>query len=191
MEGRHGRAPGEGAAIQLNLVGARTEHGSIGGLAAILVDGEDARVSPGALHGKSPVETGVRWVQNREEVPNARCYWVVWVAQGQGPDGRRGIRGAVASPMWIDREAMVGYKHLAGHVNDMSRALKGVVDLRELTPAQRRAVREAIIERAPRIWEGTAPEIRACFEGDVVSPDGNRAGDDPAGGPSPGTSPAS
>lgn len=148
-------------AVRLNLVGARSQHSHIGGLAAILVDGDQATVSPGALHAKSPVEAGVRWVDDRSQVPQGRCYWVVWIAQGGG----RGIRGAVASPMWIDRQAMVGYKHLPGHVNDMSRAMKGVVDLQSLTPAQRRAVRDAILAKAPQVWEATDPSVRAHFEG--------------------------
>ena len=173
--------PVEEGPIRLNLVGARTgPHSHLGGLAAVLVDGEQAQVAPGALHARSPVEVGVRWVDSRDQVPRGRCYWVVWIAQGGGRDGGRGIRGAVASPMWIDREAMVGYKHLAGHVNDMSRAMKGVVDLRQLTPVQRRAVRDAIVAKAPQVWEATAPEVRAHFEGE--------AGEGAARGPEPDSS---
>ncbi|WP_042501298.1 YwhD family protein [Thermaerobacter marianensis] len=160
--------------MRLQLVGTRSgPHSHLGGLAAILVDGDQAQVAPGALHAKSPVEQGVRWVDDPAQVPHGRQYWVVWIAQGGGAG--RGIRGAVASPMWIDREAMVGYKHLAGHVNDMSRAMKGVVDLGGLTAAQRKAVGEAIRARAPQVWEATDPAVRAQL--------GGEAGEAPAGQP--------
>ncbi|HEY8552375.1 MAG TPA: YwhD family protein [Thermaerobacter sp.] len=162
-----GAAPAADAPMRLPLVGARKgSHSHLGGLAAILVDGERAEVAPAALHAKSRVEQGVRWVDDPAQVPAGRQYWVVWIAQGGA--GGRGIRGAVASPMWIDRQAMVGYKHLAGHVNDMSRAMKGVVDLSGLTAAQRKAVGEAIRARAPQVWEATDPAIRAQLGGDAV-----------------------
>lgn len=151
--------------MRLQVVGTRTgPHSHLGGLAAILVDGDRAQVSPGALHAKSPVELGVRWVDDPARVPAGREYWVVWIAQGGG--GGRGVRGAVASPMWIDRDAMVGYKQLARHVNDMSRALKGVIDLGGLSAAQRRAVGEAIRARAPQVWQATDPAVRAELGGD-------------------------
>ena len=157
--------PQGGGPMRLQLVGTRSgPHSHLGGLAAILVDGDEAQVSPGALHAKSPVEQGVRWVDDPSQVPSGRPYWVVWIAQGGGSG--RGVRGAVASPMWIDREAMVGYKQLARHVNDMSRALKGVIDLGELTPAQRRAVGRAIRSRAPQVWEATDPSVRAALGGE-------------------------
>lgn len=163
--GGGGSAGGGGGAVRLQLVGTRPgPHSHLGGLAAILVDGDRATVSPGALHAKSPVEQGVRWVDDPAQVPGARQYWVVWIAQGGA--GGRGVRGAVASPMWIDRQAMVGYKHLARHVNDMSRALKGVIDLEGLSDAQRRAVGEAIRARAPQVWEATDPAVRAALGGE-------------------------
>ncbi|WPD19830.1 YwhD family protein [Thermaerobacter composti] len=162
-----GAAPAAGGPMRLPLVGSRTgSHSHMGGLAAILVDGDRAEVAPAALHAKSRVEQGVRWVDDPAQVPAGRQYWVVWIAQGGA--GGRGIRGAVASPMWIDRQAMVGYKHLAGHVNDMSRAMKGVVDLSGLTAAQRRAVGEAIRARAPQVWAATDPAIRAQLGGEAA-----------------------
>ncbi len=70
-----------------NIVrGDSTTHGgyytgtlNLSNLSSILIDGDEARIDPGLIHAKSRVERRIRFSNNKEEVPNGKLYWVVWV----------------------------------------------------------------------------------------------------------------
>ena len=138
---------------------------SLGNLAAVVIEGDHAYVSPGALHGRSPVEQGVRWVKDPAEVPNGRRYWIAWVTLGRGPDGQRGYRGLTVSEMIIDREAMVGYKHLPSHVNAMKAALDGRVDVSGLPEEARTALAAELKGRGLSFWRHAFPEVKKALRG--------------------------
>jgi len=142
---------------------ADAEAQSLGNLSALIIDGDHAYVAPDALHGRSPVEQGVRWVKDPAEVPAGRTYWVAWVTLGRGPDGHRGYRGLTVSEMHIDREALVGYKHLPSHVNAMKAALDGHVDVSGLPAPARRALAAELKGRGLDFWRHARPEIKMAL----------------------------
>lgn len=133
---------------------------SLGNLSAIIIDGDRAYVSPGALHGRSPVEQGINWVDSLDQVPQARQYWIAWVTTGRNENGNRGYRSVTVSPMWIDRAAMVGYKRLAAHVNDMKAALDGKIDLKDLPEESRLALIAELKSRGLQFWREAFPEFK-------------------------------
>lgn len=151
---------------ELRIVGApQDEHSAtIGNLAAVLIDGDRAEVDPGALHGRSRVEAGVRWVPSPDQVPAGRTYWIAWVTAGRGDDGARGFKGVTVSNMLIDRQAMVGYKYLAQHVNAIRAALEGQVDLDGLPPEGRAALRHLLEERSPEMWRRAQRAFRKALD---------------------------
>lgn len=150
----------------LRIVSAPSDphQASIGNLASVVIDGAHAEVDPGALHGRSRVEAGVRWVGSPDEVPAGRVYWVAWVTAGRREDGQRGYKGLTVSRMLIDRQAGVGHKHLAQHVNAIRAAMEGQVDLDGLPAEGRRALRILLAERAPALWEHARPQVRRALE---------------------------
>src|SRR5690606_23379322 len=144
---------------------ADAEAQSLGNLSALIIDGDHAYVAPDALHGRSPVEQGVRWVKDPSEVPNGRRYWVAWVTLGRGPDGRRGYRGLTVCEMLIDRDAMVGYKHMPTHVNAMKAALDGHVNVEGRPPEGRTALAAELKGRGLEFWRHASPEIKEALRG--------------------------
>ncbi|HEX6988246.1 MAG TPA: YwhD family protein [Bacillota bacterium] len=138
---------------------------SLGNLSAVIIAKDHAYVAPGALHGRSPVEQGVRWLKDASEVPDGETYWIAWVTLGRGPDGHRGYRGLTVSEMLIDRHAMVGYKHLPSHVNAMKAALAGEVDVRGLPARARTALAAELKGRGLEYWRHARPEIKQALRG--------------------------
>lgn len=136
---------------------------SLGNLSAIIVTEDHAFVSPEALHGRSPVEQGIKWVDSLDQVPNPKQYWIAWVTTGRNASGERGYRSVTVSPMWIDRTAMVGYKRLGHHVNDMKAALDGTIKLNDLPEPARIALLAELKSRGLQFWRNAFPQFKEAF----------------------------
>lgn len=131
----------------------------LGNLAAAIVEGNTAYFSAEALHARSPAERGVTWVDDPQQVPQGKQYWVVWLTLGRNEAGGRCYKGLVACPMWIDRTAMAGYKSLPEHVNGMRAALAGQVELGDM-PAEARQALRRLLSWEKELWENTAAPTR-------------------------------
>ena len=46
----------------------------------------EAIVDIGAMHARSAVERGIKFLKSKEEVPNGKAYWLVWVTIDRKPD---------------------------------------------------------------------------------------------------------
>ncbi len=130
-------------------------------LTAVVIDGEQAVVDAAALHGRTPLEQKVRWVNSRDQVPAGRPVYVVWLYIK--PAGRAGgfvYHGVVAAEMWIDEAAGVGYKNLADHTNRLGRAMRGQVDL-SLLDARARAALLQVLNQYPEVLQNSSPELKS------------------------------
>src|SRR5690625_1093339 len=58
-------------------------------MSSIIVDpGEDkAYVDMDAMHARSEVERRVKYIKDKDEVPNGLLYWIVWVTVEHGDQG--------------------------------------------------------------------------------------------------------
>ena len=60
-------------------------------ISAVLIDGDEATIDLGAIHGKSKAERGIKFIddpsQMEAELPNPKTYYIVWVAVEPGPNG--------------------------------------------------------------------------------------------------------
>lgn len=146
--------------------GDSTTHGgyytgtlNLSNLSSILIDEGGARIDPGLIHAKSRVERGIKFSSNKEEVPNGKLYWIVWVAVDRNEAGPY-YAGVAACPMLIDREARRGWKILADHVNRMDDALKRRIRLDELGTIERKALRELLEKRDQAMWKNSSEELR-------------------------------
>lgn len=75
------------------------------------------------MHARSQVERGIKFTHVKEDVPNGKPYWLVWVTIDRKEDGPY-YAGVAACYMTVDREARRGYKSLPEHVNRMDKSLK-------------------------------------------------------------------
>src|SRR5690606_14787678 len=120
-------------------------------ITAVLIDGDKGWFDDAATHGRTPLEQGVEWKSSPDEVPNGRQIDIVWLYI-KPTKGEYTYHGATASSMIIDEEAKVGYKRLADHANQLSKALKGGIDLAPLSERSKRVLRR-VLDTYPDVWE--------------------------------------
>lgn len=155
-----------GRQIALNIVSSRPNHRGFGygsidlsNLSSIIIDGDEAYIDIGALHAKSKVERGIKFSVNKEDVPNGRKVWVVWVAVDRKEEGAF-YGGVTACEMLIDSEARRGWKILPDHVNKMDQALKRRYVLDGLNDREKKALKDALIAHNAEWWERSPQELK-------------------------------
>jgi hypothetical protein len=114
------------------------------------------------MHAKSKVEKGIKFSPNKEDVPNGRLCWIVWVAVDRNEEGSY-YAGATACPMLVDTEARRGWKILAQHVNNLDYAIKRRFVLGELGSEEKAALRGLLISNNPEWWDRSPKEPRGSF----------------------------
>lgn len=131
-------------------------------VSSVIIDGDEAYIDMGALHAKSVVEKGIKWTANKDEVPNGKPYWLVWVTVDRKEEGPY-YAGATACYMEIDREARRGYKILADHVNRMDYAMKRRIMLSDLDDKAKQALKKLLMEHKPEMWENASDEMKQAL----------------------------
>lgn len=156
--------------IALNIVSAKSKHKGFGAgsidlnnMSPVIIDRGEAKIDIGAMHAKSKVERGIKFSTNKEDVPDGRQVWLVWVAVDRTPEGRL-YAGATACEMWIDEEAKRGWKILAEHVNKMDYALKRRIMLDELGPEEKTALKNLLISHNEEWWNASPDELKQALE---------------------------
>ena len=152
--------------ISLNIVSNKVNHRGFGAgsidlsnLSSIIIDGDEAYIDIGALHAKSKVERRIKFSTDKNDVPNGRQVWVVWVAVDRDEHGAF-YGGVTACEMLIDSEARRGWKILADHVNQMDRALKRKYILDGLGAKERQLLKQVLIEHNAEWWERSPQELK-------------------------------
>lgn len=151
------------------LSGKTDVHGGFGqgvldlnAVSSVIIDGEEAYIDMGALHAKSVVEKGIKWTTNKEEVPNGKPYWLVWVTVDRKEAGPY-YAGATACYMEIDREARRGYKLLVDHVNRMDYSMKRRIMLSELDDTSKKALKKLLIDNNETMWQNSSDELKEAL----------------------------
>lgn len=161
--------PGGKKQIALNIVNAKAKHKGFGAgsidlnnVSPVIIDRGEAVIDIGAMHAKSKVEKGIKFSMNREDVPEGRQVWVVWVAVDRTPEGQH-YGGITACEMWIDTEARRGWKILADHVNKLDASLKRKVILEGLGSEERAALKRLLISHNEEWWDASPEELKAAL----------------------------
>lgn len=151
------------------LSGKTDVHGGFGqgvldlnAVSSVIIDGNEAYIDMGALHAKSAVEKGIKWTTNKEEVPNGKPYWLVWVTIDRKEEGSY-YAGVTACYMEIDREARRGYKILADHVNRMDYSMKRRIMLSDLDETSKQALKKLLIEHNESMWQNSSDELKEAL----------------------------
>ena len=149
----------------LNVVSHKEHKGfgagsiDLNNLSAVIIDGDEAYIDLGALHAKSQVERRIKFSANKEDVPNGRRCWIVWVAVDKGENGPY-YAGVTACEMLIDTEARRGWKILADHVNKMDYAMKRRIILDGLSDGEKAALKRCLVEYNEEMWNASSDELK-------------------------------
>lgn len=156
--------------LSLNIINSKSKHKGFGAgsidlnsVSPVIIDRGEAKIEIGAMHAKSKVERGIKFSTNREDVPNGRQVWIVWVAVDRTEEGQH-YGGMTACEMWIDEEAKRGWKILADHVNKLDAALKRKINLEGLGPVEKKALKELLISKNEEWWNASPDEFKQALE---------------------------
>lgn len=154
----------------LNIVSSKPHKGfgagtiDLNNVSGVIIDGGEAYIDPGTLHAKSRLERGIKFSPNKEDVPNGRRCWIVWVAADRNESGDMYYAGVTACEMLIDEEARRGWKILADHVNRMDYAMKRRIMLDGLTGEEKAALKRCLIANNEAMWNASSDELKEQLE---------------------------
>ncbi len=123
------------------------------------VDGEEAFVDIGAMHARSAVEKGIKFLTNKDEVPNGKPYWIVWVAIERNEEGPY-YAGVTACEMTVDRSIRRGYKSLPEHVNNLDKAMKRKMITNHMDVKSKHLLKTYLKQHDADMWERSGEELK-------------------------------
>ncbi|WP_459502871.1 YwhD family protein [Bacillus sp. C1] len=140
---------------------------SLENISPIFVDvtEQSAFVDIGAMHARSTVEKGIKFLTNKDEVPNGKPYWLVWVTIERTLKGAY-YAGVTACEMTVDREIRRGYKSLPEHVNKMDKSLKRHIMVDHMDEPSKKVLGTFLKEHNEAIWNESSEELRHALLGE-------------------------
>jgi hypothetical protein len=124
---------------------------------------EEVFVDIGAMHARSVVEKGIKFLPNKDEVPNGKLYWLVWVTIDRKQEGPY-YAGMTACEMTVDREIRRGYKSLPEHVNKMDKSLKRRIMVEEMDNKSKALLREFLKSHNEEVWTLSNDELKEALQ---------------------------
>jgi len=168
-QGGSAEAPKPKKSLSLNVVSNKEHRGfgagsiDLSAVSPVVIDGAEAVIDVGAMHAKSKIEKGIKFSPDKENVPNGRPCWIVWVAVDRNEEGSF-YGGATACEMLVDTEARRGWKILADHVNRLDYAIKRKFLLDNLGPEQKTALKKLLVEHNREWWDRSSDELKQALE---------------------------
>jgi hypothetical protein len=157
--------PVEKKKLSLNVV-SNKEHKGFGAgtidlsqVSCIIIDEGEAYIDVGAMHAKSKIEKGIKFSPDKENVPNGRSAWIVWVAVDRNEGGTY-YAGATSCEMLVDTEARRGWKILADHVNRLDASLKRKFMLDNIGEVEKAALRKLLMEHNQEWWDHSPQTLK-------------------------------
>ncbi|TCJ05244.1 YwhD family protein [Cytobacillus praedii] len=123
------------------------------------VDAGEASIEVGAMHARSPVEKGIKFLKSKEEVPNGKPYWLVWVTIDRKEEGPY-YAGVTACEMTVDREIRRGYKSLPEHVNRMDKSIKRHIIVDHMDTKSKAILAEFLQNHNLGMWERSIQQLK-------------------------------
>ncbi|CAM3845591.1 YwhD family protein [Mesobacillus thioparans] len=123
------------------------------------VDADEAAVEVGAMHARSAVEKGIKFLPDRNEVPDAKLYWVVWVTIDRKEEGPY-YAGVTACEMTVNREIRRGYKSLPEHVNRLDKSIKRHIIVDHMDEKSKKILADFLKSHDPGMWERSEEKLK-------------------------------
>ncbi|MCA1032148.1 YwhD family protein [Bacillus timonensis] len=127
------------------------------------IEEEDVFVDIGAMHARSVVEKGIKFLPNKEDVPNGKPFWLVWVTIDRKEDGPY-YAGVTACEMTVDRSIRRGYKSLPEHVNKMDKSLKRKIMVDFMDDKSKELLKTFLMKHDSGTWERSNHELKQGLE---------------------------
>jgi len=124
---------------------------------------EEVFVDIGAMHARSVVEKGIKFLPNKDEVPNGKLYWLLWGKIDRKQEGPY-YAGMTACEMTVDREIRRGYKSLPEHVNKMDKSLKRRIMVEEMDSKSKDLLREFLKSHNEEIWTLSNDDLKEALQ---------------------------
>ncbi|WP_042351103.1 YwhD family protein [Bacillus massiliigorillae] len=134
---------------------------SLENISPIIIDVQekDAFIDVGAMHARSATEKGIKFLKNKEEVPNGKPYWIIWVAIERNEEGAY-YAGVTACEMTIDRSIRRGYKSLPEHVNNLDKAMKRKIITSHMDDISKAVLKEFLQKHDHSMWDRSSDELK-------------------------------
>lgn len=137
---------------------------SLDNVTPVIIDIEagEAEIDVGAMHARSAVEKGIKFLPNQAEVPNGKPYWLVWVTIDRKEEGPY-YAGVTACYMTVNREIRRGYKSLPEHVNRMDKSLKRQIIVDEMDAKSKRVLADFLRAHNEVFWDHSSEELKTAL----------------------------
>lgn len=137
---------------------------SLDNVSPVIIDVEagEAVIDVGAMHARSAVEKGIKFLPDKNDVPNGKPYWLVWVTVDRMEAGPY-YAGVTACEMTVDREIRRGYKSLPEHVNRMDKALKRHIIVDHMDGKSKQILQEFLLNHNKEMWNNSTDELKAAL----------------------------
>lgn len=123
------------------------------------VEEKEAVIDIGAMHARSAVEKGIKFLKSKEEVPNGKPYWLVWVTIDRREEGPY-YAGVTACEMTVDRSIRRGYKSLPEHVNFMDKSMKRNIVVSHMDDVSKKVLADFLKSHNEALWEASTDELK-------------------------------
>ena len=146
-------------------------HGGYGGgaislenMSSVIVDPNEnkAYVDMAAMHARSEIERRVKYLPNKEEVPNGKLYWIVWVNVERGEHGPY-YGGVAGSELRVDRSIKRAYKSMPEHVTHMEKSLKGKIVVEHMDEHSKKLLKDFLVEFDEDMWNNSTEELKTAL----------------------------
>lgn len=134
---------------------------SLENVSPVIIDVEagEAVVDVGAMHARSTVEKGIKFLKEKEEVPNEKPYWLVWVTIDRKLEGPY-YAGVTACEMTVDRSIRRGYKSLPEHVNKMDKSMKRHIMVDHMDDKSKKILADFLINHDESLWNNSTDQLK-------------------------------
>ncbi|WP_077329391.1 YwhD family protein [Virgibacillus siamensis] len=135
---------------------------SLENMSPVIIDPNEDRafVDMGAMHARSEVERRVKFLPNKEEVPNGKLYWIVWVTVEKGENGPY-FSGVCGSEIRVDRSIKRAYKSMPEHVTHMDKSLKGKVMVEHMDDHSKKLLKDFLADfEGGEMWKNSTDELK-------------------------------
>src|SRR5690625_2827808 len=134
---------------------------SLENMSSIIVDPTEdkAYIDMDAMHARSKVERRVKYFPNKEDVPNGRLYWIVWVTTERGENGPY-YAGVAGSELRVDRPNKRAYKSMGEHVSHMEKSLKGQIVVDHMDEHSKELLKDLLVNFNEDMWENSSSELK-------------------------------
>ncbi|MFD2707159.1 YwhD family protein [Salibacterium lacus] len=140
---------------------------SLDNMTPVIIDPAEDRafIDMGALHARSEIEKKVKFSADKEDVPEPKLYWLVWVTVDH-KDGQPCYTGVGACETLVensDKRIRKGYKSMPEHVNNMDKSMKGKLAVDHMDDHSKYILGEFLKGFSKEYWDHSGEELHQAL----------------------------